>query len=76
MNTVPSVLIVNNQIGAAGLIQLQRLLNYICQKCGAYLTEALNRVAALNRSFTVYRILLKIPFKNSIEVSLTQVYSR
>ena len=35
MNTVPSVLIVNNQIGAAALIRLRRLLNYIYQKCGA-----------------------------------------
>ena len=53
MNTVPSVPIVNNQIGAVAPIRLRRLLNYICQKCGAYLTAALNRAAALNRSFTV-----------------------
>ena len=53
MNNVPSVLIVNNQIGAAALIRLWHLLNYICQNCGTYLTAALNRIAALNRSFTV-----------------------
>ena len=53
MNNVPSVLIVNNQIGAAALIRLWHLLNYICQKCGTYLTATLNRIAALNRSFTV-----------------------
>ena len=53
MNTVPSVLIVNNQIGTAALIRLWRLLNYICHECGTYLTVAFNRVAALNRSFTV-----------------------
>ena len=53
MNTIPSVLIVNNQIGAAALIRLRRLLNHICHKYGAYLIAAFNGVAALNRSFTV-----------------------
>ena len=48
-----TVFIVSRHIGTAVLIRLQNLFTYIYQKYGAYLTTALNRVAALNRSFTV-----------------------
>ena len=47
MNTIPSVLTVNNQIGAAALIRLRRLLIFLCHRLGVYLTAAFNRVAAL-----------------------------
>ena len=62
MNTVPSVLNVNNQIGAAALIKL-----YL-SKCGAYLTAAFDRVAVLNRSFTVLKlhvIMMKLAITSS-----------
>ena len=62
MNTIPSPLIVYNQIDVMVLIQQCNLFGYSYEKHGTYLTGTLNRVVVLNQSLMVYiwlhRVLL------------------